>query len=107
MIEWPSRSRCGDPGIGLAHRVAEAADRGGVLHATRRLDAGGDVNGPGPQLLNPGNDVCGMQPTRQNEPMSNAGGNERPIECLSSAAEALDVSVEQQGLGPAMAAREV
>ena len=64
-----SGSRCGDPGIGFAHRVAEAPDRAGVFHAGRRLDAGGDVNGPGPQLQDSGNDVCGMQPTRQNEPM--------------------------------------
>src|ERR1700754_4029643 len=102
-----SSSRCSDPGIGFAHRVAEAPDRGGVLHATRRLDAGGDVNGPGPQLLDAGNDVCGMQPTRQNERMPNAGGYERPIECLSTAAEAFDMSVEQQALRLAVAAREV
>ena len=70
MGRKPSGSRCGDPGIGFAHRVAEAPDLGGVLHAARRLDAGGDVNGPGPQLLDAGNDVCGMQPTRQNEPMA-------------------------------------
>src|SRR6478736_4443057 len=106
-MEWPSRSRCGDPGIGLAHRVAEAPDRGGVFHAGRRLDAGGDVNGPGPQLQDAGNDVFGMQPTRQNEGMHDAGRNERPIECLSTAAEALDMSVEQKALRPAVAAREV
>src|SRR6478609_1797407 len=104
---WNSGSRCGDPGIGFAHRVAEAPDRGGVLHATRRFDAGGDVNGPRPQLLNAGNDVSGMQSTRQNERMSDAGRNERPIECLSTAAEALDMSVEQKALRLAVAAREV
>src|SRR4249919_429908 len=102
-----SSSRCGDPSIGFAHRVAEAPDRGGVLHATRRFDAGGDVNGPGPKLLDAGNDVFGTQPTRQNERMRNAGRNERPIECLSTTAEAFDMGVEQKALRLAVAAREV
>ena len=64
-----SGSRCGDPGIGFAHRVAEPPDRRGVLHAARRLDAGAHVNGPGPQRWMPAIDICGMQPTRQNERM--------------------------------------
>ena len=39
--------------------------------------------------------------------MGNAGGNERPIEYLSAAAEALDMGVEQEALRLAEAAREV
>ena len=39
--------------------------------------------------------------------MGNAARNERPIEDLSAAAEALDMGVEQEALGLAEAAREV
>jgi hypothetical protein len=79
--------------------VEQRAQLPGILDAGRRLDAGGDVNGPGPQLQDAGNDVCGMQPTRQNEPMGNAAGNERPIEDPSAATEGLDMGVEKEALG--------
>src|SRR4051794_24955646 len=96
-----------DPQIGLAHGVAEGMDRRRVLHAARRLHAGGNVNGPGPQLPDSGADISGMQPTRHNEPMGNAARNERPIEDLSAAAESLDVGVEEEALSLGVAAREV
>ena len=73
--------------------------------------AGAAVPRPGPQLQDAGNDVFDMQPTRQNEPTPDVCGktcrNERPIEDLSRAAEPRDVSVEEEALGLAKAAREV
>ena len=45
------------------------------------------------------NHISGMQPTRQNEPDGARRRNERPIEDLSTAAESLDIGVEQEGLG--------
>src|SRR6476469_6981504 len=96
-----------DPEIGLAHGIAEGMDRRRVLHAARRLHARGNVNGPGPQLEDAGADISGMQPTRQNEPMGNAAGNERPIEDLSAATEGLDMGVEKEALGLAETVREV
>src|SRR3954471_22320505 len=97
----------GAAGIGLAHGLAEPPNRVGILDAARRLDAGAHVNGPGPDLLNPLNDISGMQPTRQNDRKGNVGGNERPIEDLSATAEPLDFGIEQQGLGAGMLARKV
>src|SRR4249920_366784 len=102
-----SRNRGLDPEIGLAHGIAEGMDCRRVLHAARRLHARGNVNGPGPNLPDAGADISGMQPTRQNEPMGNAAGNERRIEDLSAAAESLDMGVEEEALGLAEAAREV
>ena len=59
----------------------------------------------------PANDVCGMQPTRQNERkpvfFGKACRNERPIECLSTAAETLDMGIEQEALRLSETAREV
>ena len=49
--------------------------------------------------LNALDDISGMQPTRQNDRTGHVGWNERPIEDLSTAAEALDMGVEQEGLG--------
>src|SRR6187455_200555 len=96
-----------DPQIGLAHGIAEGMDRRRVLLAARRLHARGNVNGPGPELADAGADISGMQPTRQNEPMGNGAGNERPIEDLSAAAVSLDMGVEEEALGLVETACEV
>src|SRR3954463_10556803 len=106
-MERVSGDRRVDLQVGLANGIAEGMDRRRVLHAARRLHAGGNVNGPGPQRPDSGADISGMQPTRQNEPMGDAARNERPIEDLSAAAPGFDVSVEQKTLGPLETAREV
>ncbi len=66
-----------------------------LIDAFGRLDARGNVNGPGPRLKNPLGHISGMQATRQNERTGHVGGNEGPIENLSAAAVAFDVGVEQ------------
>ena len=91
----------------FAHGLAKLANLVGVLDAARRLDARAHVNGPGPDGLYPSNDVSGMQPTRQNDRMGHGGRNERPIKDLSTAAETLDVGVEEDGLGVRMLVRRV
>src|ERR1700758_2726441 len=83
----------GDAGIGLAYRLAEPADQGGILDALGLLHAGTHVNGPGPDVHHSIDHVCRIQPTRQNDWKGNAGRNLRPIENLSAAAVALDESV--------------
>src|SRR3954463_11247959 len=86
----------GDAGIGLAHRLAEPADQGGILDALALLHAGTHVNGPGPDVHHSIDHVCRIQPTRQNDWKGDAWRNLRPIESLSTAAIALDERIEQQ-----------
>src|ERR1700761_6288614 len=57
----------GDAGIGLANRLAEPADQGGILDALALLHAGTHVNGPGPDVHHAIDHVCRIQPTRQND----------------------------------------
>ena len=86
--------------IGLAHRIAEPADRRGILDALRRLDAGAHVNGPGPQLQDAGDHISGMQPTRQNEPDAGTpAGTRDQSKTFPPPPIALDMGVEQQALG--------
>ena len=73
-------------GIGLAHCIAEPADRIGILDAFGGFDAGAHVNGPGPKLPNALDHISGMQPTRQNDWKRRGGLNQRPIEDLSATA---------------------
>src|ERR1700739_1734311 len=86
----------GDAGIGLAYRLAEPADQGGILEPKALLHAGTHVNGPGPDVHHSIDHVCRIQPTRQNDWKGDAWGNLRPIESLSTAAIALDERIEQQ-----------
>ena len=97
----------GDAGIRLSHRLAEPADRRGILDALRGLHAGAHVNGPRPRPNNSFDHISGMQPTRQNDWKGHGGLNERPIEDLSTATVAFDVSVEQDGLSMRKTSREV
>ena len=91
-----------------ANGCAELLDQAGVLDAFGGLNARTYVNGPGPQLKHASRHISGMQPTRQNDWTGQHGGlNERPIENLSTATIALDVGVEQDGLGVLKTRREV
>ena len=107
MPTSPARSIGGEPGIGLADRVAEAAHQDGVLDALAHLDAGADVNGTGPDAGDPIGHVCRIQPTRQNDRSGDVGGNERPIEDLSTPPVSLDMGIQEQGLGSGKGACEV
>ena len=97
----------GNAGIGLAHCIAELAHQRRVLLALGDFNARRDVNRPGPHLRDAIDHVGNVQPTRQNDRTGHAGGNERPIECLSTPTVTVDMGIEQDARRMGMRSREV
>src|SRR3954463_9052460 len=89
--------------VASADRGDELMDLAGVLDALAGLDAGTHINGQRPETRPHLHDaiahVCRCEPTRQNGVTVDAWVNPSPLECLPAPAVALDVGVEQQGLG--------